>query len=67
MKMRALKSAAKIAGGYGTSPKSVGGRSQRAQRRAERLRCSVWPQNHHPALEKGIPWLGTVIDAHAMR
>jgi hypothetical protein len=67
MKMRAWRSAAKIAGGYGTSPKSGGGRSQRAQRRAERLRCSAWPQNPHPALENVVGGLGTAVGAGAVR
>ena len=61
--MRAWGCAAKFAGGRGTSPKSVGWRSQRAQGRAVRLRCSAWPQNPHPAVEKVVGGLGTAVGA----
>jgi hypothetical protein len=67
MKMRAWGWAGKIAGGYGTWPKSEGGRSQRAQRRAVWLRCSAWPQNPHPALENVVGGLGTAVGAGAVR
>ena len=61
--MRAWGCAAKFAGGRGTSPKSVGWRSQRAQGRAVRLRCSAWPEKGHPTLEKAVGWLGTAVGA----
>ena len=66
MKMRAWGCAAKFAGGRGTSPKSVGWRSQRAQGRAVRLRCSAWPEKGHPTLEKAVGWLGTAVGAGAL-
>jgi len=63
MKMRAWWCAKNFAGGNGTSAKLGGERSQRAQRRAVRLRCSAWPQNPHPALEKVVGGLGTAVGA----
>ena len=63
MKRRAWGCAANIAGGNGTSAKLGGERSQRAQRRAVRLRCSAWPQNPHPAVEKVVGGLGTAVGA----
>ena len=63
MKMQEWLGAAKFAGGRGTSPKSVGWRSQRAQGRAVRLRCSAWPEKGHPTLEKAVGWLGTAVGA----
>jgi hypothetical protein len=63
MKRRAWGCAANIAGGNGTSAKLGGERSQRAQRRAVRLRCSAWPQNAHPTLEKVVGGLVTAVGA----